>query len=121
MARKFFHGVEETKQDNETMLEAADRVQREVKAYQATKPERVKRANACQKKRKLGTMMARNFKKYAALMPVGTEVTVKNTGVRGRVVWFSYADVHCPQLYVFFYNTGAVGKCRADHFTVTEK
>jgi predicted alpha/beta-hydrolase family hydrolase len=116
--RDHFWGVK-NQQPGETVLEAADRVQREVKAYQASRPERVKRVNALQKKGRLKTVMAHNFKKYAALMPVGTEVVTKRGGMGGRVVSVSFADVHAPQLYVFFYKTGSVGKVRADHCMVS--
>ena len=131
--RVFFQGKVKNQQPGETALEAAERVLREVKAYKAGRPDAVKKKNASRRRHKLTYGKNYVFKKYTALMPVGTEVCSFTTkvpkgnalehaypdGGEGRVVAVSYEDAHAPQLLVFFYKTGHVGMRRADQFMVT--
>ena len=72
--KHFCGGRVEFSKTGETALEAADRVQREVKAYKAAKPDHTKKRYAWEKRRKLSGVKGYVFKKFTHMMPLGTEV-----------------------------------------------
>ena len=128
----FCEGTVEFSKTGETALEAADRVQREVKAYKDARPDHVKKRYASERRKKLSGVKGYVFKKFTHMMPVGTEVCTY-TGAKinpnatpayptetvGRVVWVDFGDAHAPQMYVFWYDAKSVGKTRADFLMVT--
>ena len=117
--------------NGETALEAADRVQREVKAYKAAKPDYEKKRYALERRKKLTSAKGYVFRKFTHMMPIGTEVCTYTgskinpdtpaypTEAVGRVVWVTFEDQQAPQMHVFWYDSKSVGKTRADFLMVT--